>query len=158
MGMQEEGMVGLPKPDSPGTRRSSTAQREGNNSIRGSGQHQGQAAPCQGELPRLTGAVCSAGLCPQAPAGLWVTHRGRLRHRTAESKALGDTHRLLRVNFLQDKKAKRRDLSGTGEPGEGWAGHGTQAVLTIMSIMVLMVSSTSSSRVGFRLVAVKLRR
>lgn len=40
--------------------------------------------------------------------------------------------------------------------GAGWAGG--QAVLTIMSMMVLMVSSTSRSRVGFRLVAVKLRR
>lgn len=40
------------------------------------------------------------------------------------SGALGDTHRLLCVNFLQDKKAKKGGLRGVGEPGEGvgWGG------------------------------------
>lgn len=102
-----------------------------------------------GGLPRLTGVAYRAGLCHQALLAMG--------HPQGTGSSQGDTHRLLRVKFLQDKKAKRRDLRGTGHLGRGGLGRGW-AVLTIMLMMVSMVSSTSTSRVGFRLVAVKLRR
>lgn len=60
------------------------------------------------------------------------------------------------VSARQESREKGFERDAWARGGDG-LGRG-RAVLTIMSMMVLMVSSTSISRVGFRLVAVKLRR